>query len=73
MIKNTDNPYSLETWDDEGGTRDPRDFEPKEEKACPRCKGTGLDRYEEEDCDYCAGAGTFCVAHSNPSTDCRRC
>jgi len=26
---------------------------------CPRCKGTGLDRWEEDDCDECLGEGSI--------------
>ena len=28
------------------------------EVPCPRCKGTGLDRWEEDDCTTCFGDGT---------------
>lgn len=32
---------------------------------CPRCKGTGLDRWEEDDCTTCFGEGQ--VANDLPN------
>lgn len=28
-------------------------------ERCPRCKGTGLDRWEEDDCEECFGEGAL--------------
>jgi DnaJ-class molecular chaperone len=33
------------------------DSEP--ERPCPRCHGTGLDRYEEDECEHCFGEGSL--------------
>ena len=30
-----------------------------EEEICPSCKGTGLDRWEEYDCEMCFGEGVL--------------
>lgn len=32
---------------------------PEQYVRCPRCKGTGLDRWEEDDCDECLGEGSI--------------
>lgn len=29
------------------------------EEVCPRCHGTGLDRYEEDECATCFGEGVL--------------
>ena len=29
------------------------------EQVCPRCHGTGLDRYEEDECGACYGEGVI--------------
>lgn len=26
-------------------------------RICPQCKGTGLDRWEDDDCERCTGEG----------------
>lgn len=26
-------------------------------EICPRCHGSGMDRWEEEECEYCFGEG----------------
>lgn len=35
--------------------------EEHEEMICPRCKGTGKDRWEDDDCERCDGEGTFII------------
>lgn len=43
------------TWND------PLSSPTEQETPCPRCKGTGLDRNEWEDCDNCLGEGTILI------------
>lgn len=33
------------------------EWDNSEEEICPRCHGTGLDRYEEDECETCFGEG----------------
>jgi DnaJ-class molecular chaperone len=35
------------------------EWDSSEEEICPSCKGTGLDKWEEYDCETCYGEGVL--------------
>lgn len=39
------------------------------EEECPECRGTGLDRDEIYDCEYCYGEGVIVFEGDEPDTE----